>query len=170
MANLSEVWVKGRIYENDVADVKIGQEVRVTLPFHPDLVYSGNISYIDPSLDPQTRTLEVRVVLPNSGETLKPEMFANLEIIVQKSTAVLTIPAAAVIQTGKQNIAFLAKKEGYFEPRELKLGRRVGKDFELIAGLDAGNRVVTDAQFLVDSESQMQSVVSQMQGGRAHVH
>ncbi len=170
LVDLSEVWVQARVYENDLAQVRVGQEVLVTLPFYPEAKYSGHVSYIDPALDPQTRTANVRVVLPNASGILKPEMFAHVEIIVRKPATVLTIPAAAVIQTGKKNIAFVAKNNGYFEPREIKIGQRLGEDFELLQGLESGMQVVTDAQFLVDSESQMQAVVSKMQGGGGHVH
>lgn len=168
LANLSSVWIQARIYENDLASVKIGQETRITLPFIPEAEYHGKVAYIDPYLDPQTRTANLRVVLPNPNGALKPEMFANLEILIQSPQKKLMIPASAVIDTGLQQIAFIAKGDGIFEPVKLKLGQRLGQDYELLIGPAAGTEVVTDAQFLIDSESQLQAVVGQMPGGHNH--
>ncbi len=170
LVNLATVWAEARVYENDLADLKIGQAVTVTLPFLPKAKYSGKISFINPYLDPKTRTATVRVVLANANGALKPAMFANLEIQTQNNQQRLMIPASAVIQTGKRQLAFVAKAQGTFEPVELKLGQRLGDDYELLQGPEAGTPVVIQAQFLIDSESQLKSVVNQMTGGSSHVH
>lgn len=170
LVNLATVWAEARVYENDLAELKIGQPVTVTLPFLPKAKYSGKISFIDPYLDPKTRTATVRVVLTNTNGALKPAMFANLEIQTQTNQQRLMIPASAVIQTGKRQLAFVAKDQGRFEPVELKLGQRLGNDYELLQGPEAGTPVVVEAQFLIDSESQLQAVVNQMAGGSTHVH
>lgn len=167
--NLSNVWVQTQVYENDLALIKVGQKARITLPFMPESVYWGKVSYIDPTLNPKTRTANVRLVLENPGHQLKPEMFANVEIQIQHQLKKLLIPASAVIDTGRKQLAFLAKENGLFEPVELKLGQRLGSDYELKQGPVAGSKVVSEAQFLIDSESQLQAVVSQM-GGGGHVH
>lgn len=162
LVDLSTVWVLARVYENDLSSIRRGQKGHVTLPFLPGSTYQGQVSYVDPYLDPKTRTAIVRVVLPNPKGELKPEMFANLEIEVQNSTPKLMIPASAVIDTGREQWAFVAKGQGRFEPVKLRLGQRLGEDYELLQGPAVGTEVVTQAQFLVDSESQMQAVVSQM--------
>lgn len=170
LVNLATVWAEARIYENDLATLKIGQPVNVSLPFLPKAKYSGKISFIDPYLDPKTRTARVRVVLANANGALKPAMFANLEVQSQSRQERLMIPASAVINTGKRQLAFVAKAQGRFEPVELKLGQRLGDDYELLQGPEAGTPVVIEAQFLIDSESQLQAVVNQMTGTGKHVH
>lgn len=179
LAHLDTVWVQGKVYESDIAKVKLGQNARVELPFLPGQSFQGRVSYIDPVLNAQTRTANVRVALANPHQTLKPNMFAHMTLEIQASGRLLMVPAAAVIDTGKQQFVFVVSAGGTFRPTEVKVGTRMGGDYVLLEGPEKGTEVLTDAQFLVDSESQLQAVIQQMQsshageavsGGKGHVH
>jgi len=161
IADLSRVWILGEVFEYELPFVQTGQEVRVSLSYYPGESFRGKIIYIYPYLSPETRTNQVRVELNNPGLKFKPEMFANLEIQVDYGTR-LTVPADAVLDAGDTKIVFVAKGEGYFEPREVKLGVRGEDVYEVLGGLSDGENVVTSANFLIDSESSLKAALSRM--------
>ena len=161
IADLSRVWIIGEVYEYELPFIKTGQEVKISLSYYPGESFAGQITYIYPYLKPETRTNQVRIEVANPGLKLKPEMFANLEIQVDYGTR-LTVPSDAVLDAGDTKIVFVAKGDGYFEPREVKLGVRGQDMYEVLGGLSEGENVVTSANFLVDSESSLKAALSRM--------
>jgi multidrug efflux pump subunit AcrA (membrane-fusion protein) len=161
IADLSSVWILGEVYEYELPFIKSGQEVKVSLSYYPGESFAGKITYIYPYLKPETRTNQVRIEVANPGFRLKPEMFANLEVHVDYGTR-LTVPADAVLDAGDTKIVFVAKGDGYFEPREVKLGVKGQDVYEVLGGLSDGENVVTSANFLVDSESSLKAALSRM--------
>jgi RND family efflux transporter MFP subunit len=166
IADLATVWILGEVYEYELPFIKTGQEVKVTLAYDPGQSFKGTIAHIYPYLKPETRTNQVRVEVRNPGLKLKPEMFAKLEIDVDYGTR-LAVPADAVLDAGESKIVFVAKGDGYFEPRDVKLGVKGTDMYEVLAGLADGEDVVTSANFLIDSESSLKAALSQMTKARA---
>ncbi len=161
IADLSRVWILGEVYEYELPFIKTGQEVKVSLSYYPGESFAGRITYIYPYLKPETRTNQVRIEADNPGLKFKPEMFANLEIHVNYGTK-LTVPSDAVLDAGDTKIVFVAKGDGYFEPREVKLGVRGQDMYEVLGGVSDGENVVTSANFLIDSESSLKAALSRM--------
>jgi Cu(I)/Ag(I) efflux system membrane fusion protein len=165
IADLSVVWLIADIYEYELPSIRLGQKAVIEMTIYPGETFTGKVIYIYPFLDPQTRTAKVRFEFANLHDKLKPEMFANVEISVHLGNR-LAIPEGAVIDTGVRKVVIVDRGSGYFEPREVKLGLKAGEVFEVIDGLKAGERVVTSASFLIDSESNLKEAVS----GMGHQH
>ena len=163
LADLSVIWLYADIYEYELPFIRLGQQASVQVTYIPGEVFTGKIIYIYPSLNPETRTAKVRLELPNSHGKFKPEMYANVEIKVRLGQR-LTVPEGAIIDTGIRQMAIIDKGDGYFEPREVKIGGKVDDDYEVIKGLKAGDRVVTSANFLIDSESKLKEALGGMSG------
>jgi RND family efflux transporter MFP subunit len=164
IADLSRVWILGDIYEYELPFVKTGQEARITLPSYPGEAFAGTITYIYPYLMPETRTNRIRIEVANPSFKLKPEMFATLEI-QENYGAKLAIPVDAVIAAGAKSVAFVDRGDGYLEPREVKLGVQGEGFYEVLAGVAEGEKVVTSANFLVDSESSLKAALQQLTQG-----
>jgi len=169
IADLSKVWILGEIYEYELPFIKIGQEATISLAYLPGKPFAGKITYIYPFLNPETRTNKIRIEVANPGFQLKPEMYANLEIQVDYGTK-LTVPESAVLNAGDKKIAFVDKGDGYLEPREIKVGVKGEDVYEVLEGLSEGEKVVTSAGFLVDSESSLKAALSQMIKGASGDH
>jgi Cu(I)/Ag(I) efflux system membrane fusion protein len=165
IADLSVVWLIADIYEYELPFIRLGQQAAIHLPYYPGETFTGKAIYIYPALDPQTRTAKIRFEFANPKDKLKPEMFANVEITVHVGNK-LAVPEGAVIDTGIRKLVIIDKGSGYLEPRDVKLGPKVGDFFEIIDGLKEGERVVTSANFLIDSESKLKEAV----GGAGHQH
>ena len=163
LADLSVVWLIADVYEYELPFIRLGQQASVQLSYTPGEIFTGKAIYIYPSLNPETRTAKVRFELPNPHGKLKPEMYANVEIKVHLGQK-LTVPEGAIIDTGLRQLAIIDKGNGYFEPREVKVGSKVDNYYEVIKGLKAGERVVTSANFLIDSESKLKEAVGSMAG------
>lgn len=163
LADLSVVWLYADVYEYELPFVRLGQQASVQLASMPGEAVTGRAVYIYPSLNPETRTAKVRFEIPNPQGKLKPEMYANVEIKVHLGQK-LTVPEGAIIDTGLRQLAIIDKGNGYFEPREVKVGSKVDNYYEVIKGLKAGERVVTSANFLIDSESKLKEAVGGMAG------
>ena len=161
IADLSRVWILGEVYEYELPFIKTGQEAKISLSYYPGESFAGRITYIYPYLKPETRTNQVRIEADNPGLKFKPEMFVNLEIHVDYGTK-LTVPSDAVLDAGDTKIVFVAKGDGYFEPREVKLGVRGQDMYEVLGGVSDGENVVTSANFLIDSESSLKAALSRM--------
>ena len=159
IAELSRVWVLADIYEYELPFIHVGQVATMTLSYLPTRTFEGHITLIYPVLSETTRTVKVRLEFPNPDFTLKPEMYAQVEIHSDLGER-LTVPASAVITTGRRDIAFVDRGEGYFEPRELTLGIRLPDRFEVIDGLAAGEPVLISGNFLVDSESKLKAALA----------
>jgi Cu(I)/Ag(I) efflux system membrane fusion protein len=162
VADLSTVWIEGEVFEQDIANVRTGQMVHADFAALPGKHLMGRISYIYPTLDPQTRTVRVRVVLANPGLQLKPGMYATILIAGNERTHVLTVPRSAVLSTGERSIVFVRDTSGHLTPREVSLGGSNDERIEILRGLAAGETVVSSATFLVDAESNLGTALGGM--------
>jgi len=163
LADLSTVWVQADVAEQDQGVLRVGQPARVNVDAYPGAVFSGKISFIAPVLNPQTRTVRVRVELPNRDARLRPAMFASVQLTAQKSpAAVLSIPASAVIDSGTRQLVLVQVASGRYAPREVKLGQRADDYVEVLEGLVQDEQVVTRANFLLDAESNLRAALGGM--------
>ena len=162
VADLHAVWVEGEVYEQDLAAVRVGQTVRADFQALPGEHRTGRISYVYPTLDPETRTVRVRVVLPNHDLRLKPGMYATIRITGGAREAVLTVPRSAVLSTGERSIVFVRDASGSLGPREVALGASNEERIEILRGVSAGETVVASATFLVDAESNLGTALGGM--------
>lgn len=163
IADISAVWVYADVYEYEAPWLRLGQEAVMSLAYQPGITYRGKIAYLYPYLKDTTRTLQVRMAFPNTGGfPLKPDMWANVVLRSEIARQGVAVPIQAVIRTGTADIALVALEGGRFEPRNLRLGAQAGDEFEVLDGLKEGERVVTSAQFLIDSESNLQAAIGKM--------
>lgn len=163
IADLSHIWVLADIYEYELPFIKKGQGATVTLSYDPDAKLHGHVAFIYPTLDAKTRTVKVRFELDNPGEKLKPDMYANVELTIPLG-ARLVVPRDAVLESGERQILFIHHGDGQLEWRNVTLGARTGDWVEVRDGLKEGEHVVTGANFLIDSESQLRAAVGGMAG------
>ena len=161
IADLSTVWAIVDFYEYEARDVQLGQEVALAVSSFPGRTFRGKVTYIYPQLDNTTRTLRVRVEFPNPDFTLKPDMYANAELKIDYGRR-LSIPQEAVLDSGAEQVVFVALEGGYFESRKVQLGDRVDDRVIVLSGLKAGEKIVTSGNFLIDSESTLKSALSGM--------
>ncbi|TCK08972.1 efflux RND transporter periplasmic adaptor subunit [Marinobacterium mangrovicola] len=159
---LDEVWVEAEVFERQSNLIKQGLPVVMRLDYLPGREWDGEVDYVYPTLDPNTRTLRVRLRFANPDRELKPNMFAEVRILNQSSEPVLSVPREAVIRSGQQNRVVLALGEGRFKSVAVNTGRSDGSRIEILDGLSAGEQVVTSAQFLLDSESSKTSDFKRM--------
>ena len=157
VADLSNLWVIADIYEAELVLIKVGDKAAITLAYLPGREISSQIDYIYPSIAADTRTVKVRLKITNHESKLKPQMFTNVEIKINLGKK-LMIPESAVIDTGKAMVAYVDLGNGAFEPREIKGGLRTDGYIEVLRGLKPGEKVVSAANFLVDSEAQMKGI------------
>ncbi len=156
IVDLSRVWVLADVYETDLRHVKMGMPATLTLKAFPNRTFTGKVAFIDPLLDPKTRTAKVRLEFANPTGELQPEMFG--EVVLQgRRREGLRIPADAVIDSGTKSVVFVALGDGKFQPREVQLGEGDGELVEVVSGVATGDEVVTRANFLVDSESRLRA-------------
>jgi Cu(I)/Ag(I) efflux system membrane fusion protein/cobalt-zinc-cadmium efflux system membrane fusion protein len=156
IADLSHVWVNAQVFQDDIGRVKSGDDAEVNIDAYPGQIFPGKIESILPQVDTATRTVTVRLEVMNLGMKLKPGMFVNVDLRTSLGRQ-LVVPASAVFQSGLRQIAFLDHGNGNLEPREISLGSRVGDVFIVNKGLSPHERIVTSANFLIDSESQLQA-------------
>lgn len=162
IVDLSQVWVKAEIFEHDVFKVTMGDSASMQLNYLPAKQWLGNVEHIHPMLDPTTRTGIVRLHFDNPDHALRPNMFAQISIATGNNESVLQVPKEAVIRTGHQNRVVLALGNGYFKSVAVQIGRFDGTTIEILSGLTAGEKVVSSAQFLLDSESSKTSDFNRM--------
>jgi len=163
IADLSHIWIQADIYEYELPYIKVGQAATVTLSYDPNTKLHGHVGFIYPTLDPKTRTAKVRFELDNPGERLKPDMYANVELKIPLGTR-LVIPRDAILESGERQLLFIHHGSGKLEWRNVKLGAKAGDWVEVIEGLKEGEHVVTGANFLIDSESQLKAAIGGMAG------
>ena len=156
LADLASVWVEADIYEQEIARLRMGQRATVTLDAYPGESFTGRAIYIYPFVEENTRTVKVRFQFPNARGRLKPGMFANVEL-QGGSDMRLTVPADAVLDSGRQQVVFVAHGDGMFTPRTVKVGRRFSDRIEILDGVKEGEQVATGATFFLDSESQLRA-------------
>jgi Cu(I)/Ag(I) efflux system membrane fusion protein len=162
VSDLSTVWADADIYEYEVPFVHLGQRVTLTLSYYPGKTYTGTISYIYPTVDPQTRTVKARIQIPNPGFVLKPQMFADAKLRVDYGTKIL-VPQEAVLNSGTEQHVFVVHDGGLFEPRKVSIGPVMDGNAVILSGLKAGETIVVSGNFLIDSESNLKDAMSGMQ-------
>ncbi|MFZ0960497.1 MAG: efflux RND transporter periplasmic adaptor subunit [Terriglobia bacterium] len=162
LVDLSSIWAEGEIYESDAPAVSLGQEAVLTTEALPNTALSGRLIFISPTVKPDTRTITVRMEFPNPGARLKPGMFVNVELHRGLGRR-LTVPVDAVLDSGAHQRVFIDRGKGIFELRNVTVGARSGDYAVILSGLRAGERVVTRANFLIDSESNLRESVEGMQ-------
>ena len=158
VADLSAVWVYAQVFQNDLGRINVGDAASITVDSYPGRIFSGRVGFIWPQIDQTTRTAKVRLEIPNPEMKLSLGMFVNVLVNVALGRQ-LAIPETGVFQSGVRQIAFVEHSGGYFEPREIELGARAGDDVVVTKGLKAGEHIVTSANFLIDSESQLQAAM-----------
>ncbi len=172
LADLSRVWVDATIYEFEAPLVAVGQRAELTMQSQPGAKLEGRVSYIYPTVEPMTRTLKARLEFANPGLLLKPDMYGNVDIMVPTAEQ-LAIPEQAVVDTGTRKVVFVVVDERSFIPREVTLGPRAAGYYPVITGVEEGEKVVSSANFLIDSESRFQAAIEAMgkapAGGSEHV-
>jgi Cu(I)/Ag(I) efflux system membrane fusion protein len=162
IGTLKEVWVEAEVFERQAGQVSIGQPVTMTLDYLPGRNWRGRVDYIYPTLDEKTRTIRVRLKFDNPDRLLKPNMFAQVLIHAENGEDTLVIPKEAVIRTGRSTRVVLDLGEGHFKSINVEVGRYDEESAEILSGLSAGDKVVTSAQFLIDSESSKTSDFKRM--------
>ncbi|MEQ1918153.1 MAG: efflux RND transporter periplasmic adaptor subunit [Elusimicrobiota bacterium] len=151
------VWVYAQIYEYEIASIRPGLDAEITTPAYPGRIFRGTVKTIDPNLSAETRSLRVRIEVPNPGGLLKLEMFVNAAIKADLGV-VLALPEGALLDSGARKLVFVDLGEGRIEPREVRVGREADGYHELLSGVKEGEKVVTTANFLIDSESKLKSL------------
>ncbi len=154
IADLSSVWVEVEVYENEVSNIHLGQQVEIRSQPFPDKPSTGRIAFVYPFLDPKTRTVKARIELANPGMKLKPEMFVNAIIRVPLAQSIV-VPATAVMNTGKRQVVWVESSPGMFESRTVQLGQQSGEKVQILSGLQPGDKVAVSGGYLIDSESQL---------------
>ncbi|HEY6898793.1 MAG TPA: efflux RND transporter periplasmic adaptor subunit, partial [Rhodocyclaceae bacterium] len=155
----SKVWVVADVAEQDAARLRLGQAAKVQVDALPGSALQGRVDFIAPLLKNETRTLSVRVELPNPGQRLRPGMYAKLLLESGGSEKLLTVPNSAVLDSGRRQMVLVERGEGRFEPREVSLGQRGDERVAVLSGLKEGERVVVAANFLIDAESNLKAAL-----------
>ncbi|HXG32732.1 MAG TPA: efflux RND transporter periplasmic adaptor subunit [Bryobacteraceae bacterium] len=161
IVDLSRVWVMADVFEYETAAIRLGQPATVSLAYYPGKRFPARVTYIQPSVDPATRTLKVRLELANPRLLLKPEMFVDVEFRVAEPPR-LTVPVDAVLDSGLTKTVFVDRGNGYLEPRHVETGELLGDRVVILKGLQPGERIVTSGTFLIDSESRLKAAAAGM--------
>jgi len=170
LANLDSLWLVASIHEQDLARVRVGQPATATFVAMPGEHYTGTVEFISPVLQPETRTAQLRLRFANRGGALKPAMYADVEIAVPAGNARLAVPDSAVLDTGTRQLVLVDHGGGVFEPRTVQVGLRADGYTEVREGLAEGEPVVVSANFLIDAESQLRSVIGPVSQAPAARH
>jgi len=161
IADLSQVWVLAEVFEQDLRLIHLNQTATITVDAYPDKSFNGKVTFIYPTVTPETRTTKVRIELANEAALLKPEMYARVEFSsLHHDREVLAVPNTAILSTGTQQVVLVASGAGRFEPRTIMSGMQADDYTEILSGLDAGEAVVTRANFLIDAESNLKAALS----------
>jgi Cu(I)/Ag(I) efflux system membrane fusion protein/cobalt-zinc-cadmium efflux system membrane fusion protein len=174
IANLSKVWVYADLYEYELPWIAEGQVAEVRLSYLQGETFRGRVDYIFPFMEKKTRTVRVRMAFDNVDGALKPDMFADVVIQPEVAREAVVVPAQAVIHSGTRRVVVIALGAGKFEPREIHLGVETEDGYEVKHGLETGEKIVTSAQFLIDSESNLKAALAGMGNngteGAGHQH
>jgi RND family efflux transporter MFP subunit len=169
IADLSSVWAVADVHEAEIARVRVGQRAVLELPAWPGERFAGKIAFVSPALSTGSRTLQARIELRNPGLKLRPGMYGDVTVDLGAESAV-TVPSEAVVDTGEHQYVFVSRGSGRFEPRRVRVGWRGGGQVALLSGVAEGERVVTTASFLLDSESRLRAAVVGAEAAPAHEH
>lgn len=164
IADLSTVWVIADVPEQEIGQLRLGSTAQIKVDAYPERTFDGKVDFIYPTLNSATRTVQVRIQVANPKAMLKPAMFASAQLAVGKGNKVLAIPTSAVIDSGTRQVVLVRLAEGRFEPRSISLGGRSHDHVEVLNGITEGEQVVTSANFLIDSESNLKAALGGMNG------
>jgi Cu(I)/Ag(I) efflux system membrane fusion protein len=167
LADLGRVWILADVYESELSFVRIGTTAKMTLSYLLGRTVTGKVTFIAPTVDPMTRTAKVRIEVDNRDGALKPEMFADV-VIEEPARTVTAVPESAVLITGARSVLFVVKDDGTFEPREVEVGTKSNRFIEIHRGVEPGEKVATQANFLIDSESRLKAALARMSGEHRH--
>ena len=162
VSDFSTVWVNADIFEYEVPFVRVGQQSEMQLSYYPGKTWNGRVSFIYPTVDATTRTVKVRMEFPNPDLQLKPQMFADVDLKISYGNQIV-VPQEAVLDSGKEQRVFVAKGDGYFEPRHITTAAKLDGKVVVLSGLKAGETVVSSGNFLIDSESRLKGDMNSMQ-------
>jgi Cu(I)/Ag(I) efflux system membrane fusion protein len=157
VSDLTHIWVVADVYEYELPIIKVGDTAKIRLSYFPGKELTSRIEFVSPTLSTDTRTVQVRFSIPNTGGKLKPGMFTDVELKINMGNK-LAVPNEAVIDTGLRHIVYVDKGDGYFEPRAVTTGLRAEKFVEILAGLKVGEKVASSANFLIDSEAKLKGI------------
>jgi Cu(I)/Ag(I) efflux system membrane fusion protein len=167
IADLSSVWIVANVFEQDLSLVRVGQTAVVSLAAYPGREFTGKVTFVYPTVQPETRTARIRIELPNEAGLLKPDLYGTVEIVAGETVAAVSVPESAVLDSGTRRVVLIERGGGAFEPREVELGARGDGYVEVVKGLSDGDRVVVDGNFLIDAESNLKAALGAM-GGHSH--
>jgi len=162
IADLSSLWLSVEIFEDQVAWIREGLDASVRFTYFPGETFSGMVRYVEPEFSEETRTLRVKLAVPNSSGRLRPGMFATVVFQPLAARNAVAVPSLAVLRTGQRNVVVVALADGRFEPRDVRLGHQGAGYVEILEGLSEGESVVTSGQFLIDSEANLQEAIQKM--------
>lgn len=162
IADLSRIWVLADLYQDDLPWVHVGDTAKMQVNGIPGRTFIGKVSFIYPYFEAKTRTVKVRLEFDNPGQLLKPEMYANVDILADKQVNAITVPSAAIVRSGTGTQVFVVRASGKFEPRDVTLGVTSDGKTQILSGLKAGETVVTSSEFLIDSESKLREATAKM--------
>jgi len=168
IADLSSLWLSVEAFEDQIAWLRIGSEADVTLSYFPGETFRGRVRYIEPQVNEKTRTVPLKVEIPNRDGRLRAGMYATVRFHPVVARDAILVPDLAVLRTGQRNIVVIAEGGGRFTPREVELGSSGDGHVAVLSGLEGGERVVTSAQFLIDSESNLREALQKLLAGREH--
>jgi membrane fusion protein, copper/silver efflux system len=164
IADLGTLWAEVEVFESDIQHLRMGQRARMEIDAFPGRSWLGRVVRINPTVNPQTRTLTAYIEVPNPGRLLRPQMYANVSLEAPSVRSVVRVPEEAILHSGIRNVVIVQKDATGFEPREVELGASGGGFTEIRKGVDAGERVVTSSQFLIDSESNLKEAIRKILG------
>ena len=171
IADLSRIWVNVDIFEDELSWLALGDRAEMRVRAEPGRTYNGKITFIHPTLNRKSRTVQVRLEFDNADQSLKPGMFANVALYVDPQPDAVVVPTEAIIRSGSREQLFIVREPGKFEPREVTLGVSAEGFTQILSGVEPGEEVVTSSQFLIDSESKLREATAKMmaaiEGGAA---
>jgi Cu(I)/Ag(I) efflux system membrane fusion protein len=170
IVDMSTVWLIAEVFEQDLANIRVGQDATITVRAYPGRTFSGRVAFIYPVVGQETRTARVRIEMPNPDDLLKADMYATVEIQSPLGAHdVLAVPESAVIDSGARQVVLVDHGDGRFEPRAVTLGDRADGYAAVLDGVQADEKVVVSANFLIDAESNLKAAMSSFAGG-GHRH
>jgi membrane fusion protein, copper/silver efflux system len=162
IADLSRIWVLADLYQDDLPWVHVGDTAKMQVSGIPGRTFTGRVSFIYPYFEAKTRTVKVRLEFDNPDQLLKPEMYANVDILANKQVNAIAVPSEAIVRSGTGAKVFVERAPGKFEPRDVTLGVASDGKTQILSGLQAGETVVTSSEFLIDSESNLREATAKM--------
>ena len=162
IADLRSLWLSVEVFEHQVAQIDIGSEAEIELTYFPGEIFRGTVRFIEPEFSEATRTLRMKIDVPNLGGRLRAGMFGTVRFHPTAASQALVVPTQAVLRTGQRNVVIVDLGDGSFAPRDVQIGHEGGGYVEILEGLNEGDRIVTSSQFLIDSESSLQAAVQKM--------